>query len=369
MTIRPFTVGDVLLLQNLSRHATQLHIEKTLMQPRSPIWSALRTCFPWRSSSCITYVLRQDENGLARAGLVQLEVRPDRHEARVTLLSPALDAPQGHPAVWQKLLSQSVQELGERQITRLYCDLPDQPLVVNTFKQAGFQLYSRETIWRLTSSAYDWSMSPRSTLIRLQQSEDDWQLLRLYNMITPASVQQAEGRISLEEKAYSNTLLSPILDDHLGLPSSSFVLDGYGGVEGSIQITWGKGVAWLRLWVDTNNPDSKSANLLLRHALAEISENHGVHSVYIAVRNYQEGLASILCDYGFAPFTDRARMVRNIWQWAHRPIVSWASSLEAVREAVPGSLALPKAVQPKAVQRNGVAPVSPVAPAERWTPL
>jgi hypothetical protein len=364
LTIRPFTLGDIFLLQHLSRYATQLHIEKTLMQPRSPMWSALRTSFPWRSSSCITYVLRQEENGLARAGLIQLEVRPERHEACVMLLAPALDAPQGHPAVWQKLLAQSVQELGERQITRLYCDLPDQPLLVNTFKQAGFQLYSRETIWRQENVTHDGSVAASSTLIRPQQPEDEWQLLRLYNMVTPAPVQQAEARISLEGKAYSNTLLCPILDDRLGLPSSRFVLDGYSGLEGSGQIIWGKGVAWIRLWVDTNNPNTKSVQLLLRHALAEIADAQHIHAVYIAVRIYQEGIEPILCDYGFAPFTDRARMVRNIWQWAHRPVVSWASSLEAVREAVPGSLAMPKAVH-----ENGAPPVAPISPEETWTPL
>ena len=55
----------------------------------------------------MTYVLRQEENGLARAGFLQIEVRPERTEADVVLLTPALAAPQGHPAIWQKLLSQS----------------------------------------------------------------------------------------------------------------------------------------------------------------------------------------------------------------------------------------------------------------------
>ena len=310
----------------------------------------------------MTYVLRQEENGLARAGLIQIERRPERPEADVVLLTPALDAPQGHPAIWQKLLSQSVQELVERQICRLYSDLPDQPLVVNTFKQAGFQIYTRETIWRLAVLPQDWLL-PAPVPLRPQQIQDSWEIFRLYNRITPALVQQAEGAVFTGAKEEAGDLSCPILVDHLGLPTSKFVLDGDNGVDGCVQIVWGRIGTWIRLWVDTNNPHTENVHLLLRYALGEIVQDQNIQPIYIAVRDYQVGIESILCDYGFAPFTDRALMVRNIWQWAHRPAPVRIPALEAVREAVPGSLAVPKAVRDDAEKR----PVS-VPAEEHWKP-
>jgi hypothetical protein len=343
LAIRPFLLGDIFLLQRLSRYATQLHIEKSLLQHQSCMWDALRTVLPLGSSPGMTYVLRQEENGLARAGLLQLEVRPERPEADVVLLTPALDAPQGHPAIWQKLLAQSVQELVDRQINRLYTDLPDQPLVVNTFKQAGFQLYARETIWRLAALPYNWPLSS-PTPVRLLRAEDHWHLSRLYNRITPISVQQAEGVVIVEANELAENVTCPILVDDLGLPRSQFVLDGRDGLDGCLQLIWGRLGTWVRLWADTNNPNTETIHLLLRHALSEIVEDQNTHPIYISVREYQSGIESILSDYGFAPFTDRACMVRHIWQWAYKPVTVRVPSLEPVRDVVPGSLVIPKAI-------------------------
>ncbi len=320
--IRPFSLGDLFLLQQLGRYATQLHIEKNLLQPRSSMLSALRACLPWGSGSCITYVLRQQENGLARAGVIQIEVRPNRSEADVVLLTPALDAPQGYPAIWQKLLGQSIQALVERQIVRLYTNLPDQPLPVNTFKQAGFQLYTRETIWRLAPLRLD-GLPPVSASMRPQRAADDWHLLRLYRRITPAPVQQAEGAIGIE-KEYNGGSSSPLTSRIDDLPASKFVLEGDDGLLGCLHLLWGRIGIWIRVWVDTNDPNQQA--------------------IYIAVRDYQIGIESVLADFGFAPFTDRACMVRSIWQWAHRPAPIRMPALETVREAVPGSLAVHKAI-------------------------
>ncbi|MEZ4640648.1 MAG: hypothetical protein R2856_37780 [Caldilineaceae bacterium] len=282
----------------------------------------------------MTYVLRQEENGLARAGFLQIEIRPERTEADVVLLTPALAAPQGHPAIWQKLLSQSIQDLTERRISRLFADLPDQPLVVNTFKQSGFQLYARETIWRLALPPGQWSL-PTEAPMRLLHPEDGWHITRLYNRTTPSHVRQAEGALTVDDKEYIDSLTCPILVDDLGLPRSQFVLDGSDGIDGCVQVIWGRLGVWIRLWTDTNNPNTEAIHHLLRHALSEIAADQNTHPVYISVLEYQSGMESILADYGFAPFTDRARMVRNIWQWAYRPVTApWPSkaSLKQYRD-------------------------------------
>ena len=63
--------------------------------------------------------------------------------------APSLDAPEGHPAIWTKLLSTYLHDVMPQGILRIYADVLDQPLPVNTFAGVGFQVYSRQTIWRL----------------------------------------------------------------------------------------------------------------------------------------------------------------------------------------------------------------------------
>ena len=188
MSFRPFSLGDALLLQRLRNYSTPLQIERILLESISPVRTALRSRFPWYRHSSFTYVLRQEENGLAREGLIQLRIRPHSHEADVTLLSPALDAPQGHPAIWQKLLTYSAQHIFRQNVCRLFSDLPDQPLLVNTFRQAGFVPLTQVTIWRLDSAP----LAPSESTLRPQRAADAPELERLYQRITPVPVQRLE---------------------------------------------------------------------------------------------------------------------------------------------------------------------------------
>jgi hypothetical protein len=49
-------------------------------------------------------------------------------------------------------------------------------------------------------------------------------------------------------------------------------------------------------------------------------------------------------------------MVRHIWQWAYKPVALRVPSLESVRDVVPGSLVIPKAIDGKT--ESGVAAVA-----------
>lgn len=340
MTIRPFSLGDVFLLQSLSRYATLLHIEQTLLQPQSPVWTALRASMLSMSGNISTHVLRQEENGLARAGFVQIEIRPNRPEADIRLLTPALDAPQGHPAIWQKLLSQASQQLVERNVTRLYCDLPNQPLPVSTLKQVGFHHYTSETVWRLRAPQFNWRI-PGQESVREATEADRWSLIRLYEKVTPAGVQNAEGWPSLDREV-TGGVNEPIIlaqrPDHLA--ARLFVYEEQGRLRAALQFTWAERGVWLRLWANTNNPDNQPLHQLLRHALS-VSEEMGISPIYIGVRNHQRGIAPLLTSYGFAPFTDRARMVRSIWQRIRQPEAARAMGLKEMAEALPGSILIP----------------------------
>ncbi|MBI3958945.1 MAG: hypothetical protein HY328_09055, partial [Chloroflexi bacterium] len=234
MPIRPFALGDALLVQRLSRYTTRFHIGRFLLQPSSPLQAAFSAYLPWAYKSGVTYVLRQEAHGLARAGFVQWQLHPSRAEADLMVLSPALDAPNGHPAIWHKLLAESALALADQQIRRLYSELSDQPLLVNTFIQAGFNLYARETIWRLATESLVFSAAA-GTGLRPQTGQDHWALEQLYARITPAPVRQAEA-IDGEGEQFALPVLT---NRHRHRPLSSFVLEGADVLAGCVQIIWG----------------------------------------------------------------------------------------------------------------------------------
>ena len=236
MSFRPFSLGDALLLQRLRNYSTPLQIERILLESISPVRTALRSRFPWYRHSSFTYVLRQEENGLAREGLIQLRIRPHSHEADVTLLSPALDAPQGHPAIWQKLLTYSAQHIFRQNVCRLFSDLPDQPLLVNTFRQAGFVPLTQVTIWRLDSAP----LASSDSTLRPQRAADAPELEQLYQRITPVPVQRLE--MGLAPNQPDEDRISPILSNPHHVHMSGYVLDDDRGrgLAGCVQILWGK---------------------------------------------------------------------------------------------------------------------------------
>ena len=147
--IRPFGFSDTFLIQRLANQATKLNAEQALLQPRSTVWTALTAVIPWKDARASTYILSQKGHRLASAGFIQARKRSLRPEADILLLAPALDTPFGHPAIWEKLLSFYIQEAAQQKIARVYVDVPDQPLPVGSFTHVGFQVYARQTIWRL----------------------------------------------------------------------------------------------------------------------------------------------------------------------------------------------------------------------------
>ena len=340
MSFRPFSLGDALLLQRVRKYSTPLQIERILLEPISPVRTALHSCFPWYRHSSFTYVLRQEEHGLAREGLIQLHLRPRSYEADVTLLSPALDAPQGHPAIWQKLLSHSAQHIVGQKVSRLFGDLPDQPLLVNTFRQGGFALLTQVTIWRLGAGPLARPDSTQAAL-RPQRDADAHELERLYRRITPVPVQQLEMVQTPDQP--EDGRVSPILSNPHQTPMTGYLLEDKRGLAGCVQILWGTSGSWIRLWIDTNDPQTENAHRLLQFALQRIDEAPQARRAYIGVRAYQTGLNALLGDYGFAPFTDRVLMVRNILQWRRQSADQRMPKLETVQDVVPGSLAIPKA--------------------------
>jgi hypothetical protein len=330
--IRPFRFGDIVLIQRLGRQATKLNIVQSLLQPQSSLWTSLAavvpwSILPWQDAKAQTYVLRHSGSG-PTGGFLQTQKRPGRPELDLTHIAPSLDSSVGHPLIWEELLSQVVQEAARQQILRIFVDVPDEPLPVQIFNQAGFRVYTRQTIWRLPASGVDTLSLLPSTPLRAQAPIDDWGLRRLYSQITPPSVQLAEG-MQLE-----NGIKPPILEWRQAGSCSSFVLEEAGQINGAVQVVQGERGSWLQLWTEWRNPNAQVVHQLLQHGLSEI-HRHAQHvPVYVGVRDYEGGLGALLSEYGFAPFTDRAKMVRHVAQRVREAIYTRSAAMEHAARAM-----------------------------------
>ena len=347
--IRHFNLGDILLLQRLGPQAAKLNIERAVTSPRTTSRVALTTFFPWITTKVITYVLQQDANGLARSGIVQLRKRLNRAEADVAFLAPDLASPDGHPAIWQKLLPHAIQEAANMGIARIYVDLPDQPLPIETFCQVGFTVFTRETVWRLSR--------PRSTSelwgnVRPQTAQDEWGLTQLYGRCVPKPVQQAEGALS-EEQGYR----LPIMQGWLPGESAGVVLVDRDEILGAMRITEGDRGVWLDLWLEPQFEPGQ-LNQLIHFASSHLYRRGVQKPIYVGVRAYQGGVKGVLSDFGFAPVTDRVRLVKQVLAWAKAPVVQPVPALDVVRgEALPAAVPYPhamvdEAANPGAERRN-----------------
>lgn len=343
--IRPFRPGDLYLIQRLNRQATKFHTVQTLLHPHSVLSAALGSAIPWGNEKTATYVLRQDGHGLVNSGFLQVQKRANRPEADVLCLSPGLDAPAGHPATWQKLLSVYLHDVMAQGVQRIYADVLDQPLPVNTFAGVGFHSYGRQTIWRLFTPTVESYSHLVTASIRSATEADAWALSRLYAHSVPDGVQAAEGWPG------SNGEGVPILHNWLAEHGLTFVLAKGIDVTGALQIASGSNGSWLQWWTDTMQPDLEVVQQLLCFGLSFIRNNNWRTPVYLAVADYQGGLASLLADYGFAPFSDRVKMVKHVVHWVRESAPAPAAVLEGAGEIVPTSFAPPPLAPREGAQR------------------
>jgi hypothetical protein len=350
--IRPYQLGDIFLLQRLSRQATHLPCAHTFLQPNSGLSIALSAVFPWSTIKASTYVLRQEGHGLVHEGFLQVKRGPNPREAEVLCLAPSLDAPSGHPAIWNKLLLHLIHEASALGLDRVYADVSDQPLLVNTFAAVGFEAYCRQTVWRCFEPQGAITQQNDRLLAQPRSTVDDWDLMRLYLATMPERVRNAEG--TGDESGGSASLVENLR------PSQGviYVIRSSDELVGAFQLLRGQHSSWLRIWVDTLQPDTRRLRLLFEQALHVVVKNQYSAPLYFASSDFQGGLDAILEELGFAPFHDRVRMVKHVVKWVRESASSPVPVVETTGEIVPTSFAPPKAAIPSAAIPSAAIPLA-----------
>ncbi|MGE5532177.1 MAG: hypothetical protein ACM3VW_08695 [Bacteroidota bacterium] len=337
--IRPFGLNDIWLVRRLQRRGMTLAVEHMLTHPHEPLWTALTAPWPWAGVGVATFVLdetlpRPGGPGQRLQGFAQLLKRASRPEAELLHVAPAVmseesslnpagdDVPRdamgydrSAEAVWSRLLAHCSFAAATHGLQRVYASTPEGCYEQTSLKQAGFCLYTRETIYRLATvpKAAPLPKNLRSQGIRAQHPRDSWALQRLYTRSTPRLVQQAEGALS--GGAGGSDPGSPLLswwepDDWQG-----WVLEPAGEVRGVIQVHRGRAGHWLRV-LGSGELSAREVRLLVEQGLRSLDKaapfQNGRHSpVYVTVRDYEMNLSGALVSFGFAPLMERARFVKH----------------------------------------------------------
>ena len=328
--IRPFGLNDVWLVRRLQRSGMPMAIEHMLTHPRDPLWTALTAPWPWAGRGVATFVLDEVAVGQQLCGFVQLMQRATRPEADLLHLAPALSAEAddaGAVIVWSRLLNHCTMASANHGLQRIFASIPDGAPGQTSLRDAGFSLYTRETIYRLAGS-------PDGNLqagFRLQGPGDGWALQRLYTRNTPRLVQQAEGALSGEVGSPIFSWWEP--DSWQGL-----VWEPAGEVRGAVQVHIGRAGNWMRLWGITGLA-LRELRALIEQGLRLVTnvrsqKKQRVLPVYVTVRDYEAGLSGALSGFGFAPYIDRVRFVRHTTAPV-RELSAAARSTQEVRQEVP----------------------------------
>lgn len=328
--IRPFGLSDIWLVRKFQRNGVALAIEQALTHPHQPLWTALTAPWPWAGVGVATFVLDERLGAQHLVGFVQLMKRPARPEADLLHLSPALSAASANDpdadTVWRRLLDHCSVAAASHGIQRIFVSVPVGCPEEACLREAGFSLYTLETIFRLESAP---TVSGPAAGFREQLPQDSWALQRLYMHNTPKLVQQAEG-------ALTSAMGSPMLS--WWEPSSwrGVVWEPAGEVRGAVQVRIGRTGHWLRIW-GVCELGARDLRALIAQGLQQITLAGGTRRsmpIFATVRDYEVGLAGALTGFGFAPLMERARFVKHTVAVAREPLPAPLTGREA-RQEVP----------------------------------
>lgn len=287
--IRKFSLRDFSSVGELQRRGILLGLEEAFTRPYRPLLAAMAAYLTANEMGTCTYVSINDESG-AGEGFVQGRLRRNRPEADVVFLAPDLHEADDLGQVWVRLLKQVCIGVAERGVQRIFARLPEGGFEMGPFRQAGFGVYTREDVFRITSDDLKERVSASSFPgLRPERSIDSWSLHQLHLAIAPRLVQQAEYGA---ESGGDNQAL-----EWIGFGRrEGYVIEDQGEIIGHVQLWQGQIGHWLRILLHPRAYDR--LDNLLDHSLA-CWQRYPRRPLYCAVREYQGGLRAPLEARGF----------------------------------------------------------------------
>ncbi len=139
--VKNFTPMDLALLRRAAARGISLDLV-TAIENANPLEAALLHIVGLKGRGRPTYILRTDQGELAA------QMRLEQTLARITLLAPSPQV-EVNPHPWQALIETMVRQAGQRGVYLITAELPIQSAAYEIFRQVGFTVYSRESLYCL----------------------------------------------------------------------------------------------------------------------------------------------------------------------------------------------------------------------------
>lgn len=301
--IRSATPADLWTLRRKPRSHVVLYKELMLAQPHRIFWCALRCIIEGSNFNAATLICR--ERG-ARA-MAQSRGRSGRPEHDLVALA-AYGGGRGAPTdpdMWFRLVERLTIQAGRAHVQRLYAALSQHhDELREVFRQLGFVHYTTQTVLRLEGP--DWDQGTTVAPLRLQTQRTLFAIQKLYGVVTPRPVQQAEVR---DSRTWKLSRTRPPL-----AKARAWVLGSDDNLTTYLHLTRGSAGHVLTVML---HPEARDMTTdVLRFGLGQISDDL---PVYLLLRDYQRELMLPASDLGFQPIGEQALFVKHTTVTARRP--------------------------------------------------
>lgn len=306
--IRPIRYRDLAAINSLHRVSTsaQLEWQAGALPPTWPSTQStlLESLLPARSAH--TYVL---EEGGQIFGFVQARPRSSYDKWDIIRLVATGDRPAD---VWQRLLEYVCVAAGNRRVTKLFANVPEEADELEIFRQIGFYRVTSEESLSLPLSERG-AIPPVPAALRPAESRDAFPILQLYSAVTPRNVQQAEG---LTVRDYAPP----------GGPMSHW-LQRFGLAQESPETAWswvaeadGKLFCWLRMrWREGRcrmsfllHPDRRCDFPAVRDYVVGMARATRPCVLGVQVRDYEQEMVPLFEEIGFRSSGKSLLLVKHI---------------------------------------------------------
>lgn len=307
--IGPATLGDLWTLRRKPRSQVMLYNELMLAKPHRVFHTALRSLVEGSSYHGATLMCR--ERGVR--AVAQTLGRSHRPEHDLVMFA-AYGGGRGHPTdpdLWFRLLEQLTILAGRAHVQRLYAALSQGHRELReVFRQLGFAHYTTQLVLRLEGP--DWDQGTTVAPLRPQTRRTLFAIQKLYGVVTPRTVQQAEVRDSRTWKLPRARLSRAKV--------RGWVLGSDDSLSAYLHLTSGPAAHVLTLLL---HPEAREITTdVLRFGLGQINDDL---PVYLLLREYQRELLLPASDLGFQPIGEQALFVKHttvaIRQPSMRPVV------------------------------------------------
>ncbi len=308
--IRPVRYRDLAAINSLHRVSSSVNGDwHSGPAPAPQTWPStqgtlLEMLLPARSQH--TYVL---EEGGQIFGFVQARPRSSYDKWDIIRLVATGD----HPAdVWHRLLEYVCVAAGNRRVTKLFANVPEEAEELEIFRQIGFYRFATEEALSLPLSERG-SVPPMPAALRPEEPRDAFNILQLYSAVTPRNVQQAEGLTS-RDFAPAGGFMSAWLQ-RLGLaPDSpetlwSWVAEEQGRIFAWFQLRWREGRCRMSFLI---HPDKRQEFPELRDFIVGTARATRPGVLGVQLRDYHQEMAAQFEEIGFQSRGRSLLLVKHI---------------------------------------------------------